>query len=62
MPRIGWELLCQFLEGDPDRPVVLGRVFNPTDPFTEELPVRKMRMTLQSLTSPGPRIRPPGTT
>lgn len=52
MARIGWEVLCQFLEGDPDRPVVLGRVFNPTDPFTEELPVRKMRITLQSLTSP----------
>ncbi|MDI1446890.1 type VI secretion system tip protein TssI/VgrG [Polyangium sp. 6x1] len=52
MPRIGWEVLCQFLEGDPDRPVVLGRVFNAGDPFLEELPRRKMRTSLQSLSSP----------
>jgi type VI secretion system secreted protein VgrG len=52
MPRIGWEVLCQYLEGDPDRPVILGRVFNAADPFTEELPTRKMRITLQSLSSP----------
>ncbi|UQA63167.1 type VI secretion system Vgr family protein [Polyangium aurulentum] len=52
MPRTGWEVLCHFLEGDPDRPVVLGRVFNAADPFMEELPLRKMRISLQSLTSP----------
>ena len=52
MPRIGWEVLCQYLEGDPDRPVVLGRVFNAADPFMEELPIRKTRISLQSLSSP----------
>lgn len=28
MPRLGDEVLVQFLEGDPDRPVVVGRVWN----------------------------------
>lgn len=52
MPRTKWEVLCHFLEGDPDRPVVLGRTFNASDPFMEELPIRKMRISLQSLSSP----------
>lgn len=52
MPRIGWEVLCQYLEGDPDRPVILGRMFNAADPFPEDLPLRKTRIALQSLTSP----------
>jgi type VI secretion system secreted protein VgrG len=52
MPRTGWEVLCQYLEGDPDRPVILGRTFNAADPFPEDLPLRKTRIALQSLTSP----------
>ncbi len=52
IPRVGWEVLCQYLEGDPDRPVILGRVFNAADPFSEDLPLRKTRISLQSLTSP----------
>lgn len=50
--RIGWELLCHFMEGDPDRPVVVGRVFNPEDPFPETLPLHKTKTALRSLTSP----------
>jgi type VI secretion system secreted protein VgrG len=52
MPRIGWEVLVHFLEGDPDRPVVLGRVYNATDEFPEVLPVRKTRSALKSHSSP----------
>jgi len=52
MPRTKWEVACHFLEGDPDRPVVIGRTFNAADPFMEELPIRKTRISLQSLSSP----------
>lgn len=49
MPRIGEEVLVQFLEGDPDRPVVIGRVHNAenTPPF--ELPAGANYTGLKSL-------------
>jgi len=53
MPRIGWEVLCHFLEGDPDRPVVLGRVYNGADEMPEKLPLRKTATALRSHSSPG---------
>ena len=51
-PRIGWEVLVHFLEGDPDRPVVLGRVYNAEDPFHVTLPEKKTVTALRSLSSP----------
>ncbi|MBI4201544.1 MAG: type VI secretion system tip protein VgrG [Chloroflexi bacterium] len=31
IPRIGQEVIVDFLEGDPDRPIILGRVYNSSD-------------------------------
>ncbi|MFO0617585.1 MAG: type VI secretion system tip protein TssI/VgrG [Polyangiaceae bacterium] len=52
IPRVGWEMMVQHLEGDPDRPVILGRVYTPADDFYAKLPDNKMYSRLGSLTSP----------
>jgi type VI secretion system secreted protein VgrG len=41
MPRIGQEVLVEFLGGDPDRPVVIGRVFTRSNPVPDKLPKYK---------------------
>jgi type VI secretion system secreted protein VgrG len=53
IPRVGWEVLVHFVDGDPDRPVVMGRVYNGADPFPEPLPANKTMTALRSVTSPG---------
>src|SRR6185436_14684284 len=53
MARIGWEVLVHFQEGDPDRPIILGRVYNPLDQFPDVLPLHKTRSSLRSMVSPG---------
>ena len=52
IPRVGWEVLVHHVEGDPDQPIVMGRLFNPRDPFHENLPGFKTRSAIRSLTSP----------
>lgn len=53
IPRVDWELLCGFVDGDPDRPVAIGRLYNARDPFPTELPAGKTKSALRSLSSPG---------
>ncbi len=52
IPRVGWEVLVQHLEGDADRPIILGRTYTPEDDFYSLLPENKMLVTLRSQTSP----------
>jgi type VI secretion system secreted protein VgrG len=52
IPRRDWEMLVHFMEGDPDRPVVLGRVYNAEDRFPVPLPTRKFCTSLKSLSTP----------
>lgn len=53
IPRIGWEVLVEFIDGDPDRPVVLGRVWNPNTPPPHSLPASKTYSVHASVSSPG---------
>lgn len=53
LPRIGQEVLVGFLEGDPDQPVVVGRVFNALNPVPYALPRHQTRSTWKSNSSPG---------
>ncbi len=53
LPRIGQEVVVEFLEGDPDRPLVTGSVYNGSNPPPVSLPSEKTRSTLRSASSPG---------
>jgi type VI secretion system secreted protein VgrG len=48
IPRIGMEVIVDFIEGDPDQPIIRGCVYNPAamPPYT--LPDEKTKMTLKS--------------
>ncbi|MGV3532527.1 MAG: type VI secretion system Vgr family protein, partial [Chthoniobacteraceae bacterium] len=53
IPRIGQEVVVDFLEGDPDSPIIVGRVYNGecTPPF--DLPGKKMVSGVKSNSTPG---------
>ncbi|KFE67595.1 type VI secretion system Vgr family protein [Hyalangium minutum] len=53
LPRIGHEVVVEFLEGDPDRPLVTGSVYNGQNPSPIGLPGDKTRSTLKSSSSLG---------
>jgi type VI secretion system secreted protein VgrG len=53
VPRVGWELLVEYEDGDPDRPIVLGRLWNQSSPPTDPLPGGATNSTLVSYTTPG---------
>jgi type VI secretion system secreted protein VgrG len=53
LPRIGQEVLVAFLDGDPDQPVISGRVHNALQQVPYKLPVYKTRSTWKSDSSLG---------
>ncbi|MBI4700170.1 MAG: type VI secretion system tip protein VgrG, partial [Deltaproteobacteria bacterium] len=53
LPRVGQEVLVQFEGGDPDRPVVVGRLFNATAMAPYELPAHQTKSVWRSASSPG---------
>ncbi|TCO78094.1 type VI secretion system secreted protein VgrG [Plasticicumulans lactativorans] len=48
IPRIGQEVIVEFLEGDPDRPIITGRVYNGTNAVPFALPDNKTQSGLRS--------------
>ncbi len=53
IPRIGQEVLVDFIEGDPDRPVVVGRMYHGVNRPPYPLPANKTRSTIMSQSTPG---------
>ena len=53
LPRIGWEVVVEFLEGNPDRPVVSGRLYNGVFMPPYALPEGKTRTSMQTASTPG---------
>lgn len=52
-PRIGQEVIVEFLEGDPDRPIITGRVYNDSVMPPYALPDKKNVSTLKSNSTKG---------
>jgi type VI secretion system secreted protein VgrG len=52
LPRVGHEVLVDFLDGDPDRPLVVGSVYHGTNVPPYSLPSEKTKSTIKSNTSP----------
>jgi type VI secretion system secreted protein VgrG len=53
IPRIGNEVVVDFLEGDPDQPIVIGSVYNGLNKPPIELPSHATRSTIKTLSSKG---------
>jgi len=53
VPRIGMEVVVSFLEGDPDRPLVTGCVYNSDAMPPYPLPANQTRSTVKSQSSKG---------
>jgi type VI secretion system secreted protein VgrG len=53
IPRIGQEVIVDFLEGDPDQPIITGRVYNGNAMPPYELPAEKTKSTIKTDSSKG---------
>ena len=53
IPRIGQEVIVDFLEGDPDQPIITGRVYNAEAMPPYALPANATQSGLVSRSSPG---------
>ncbi len=51
IPRVGQEVLVSFLEGDPDRPIITGRVYNADQTVPYTLPDYQTRSTFKTRSS-----------
>jgi type VI secretion system secreted protein VgrG len=53
IPRIGQEVIVDFLEGDPDQPLITGRVYNAEQMPPYELPANKTQTGVKTRSSTG---------
>ncbi len=53
IPRIGQEVIVEFLDGDPDRPIITGRVYNADNMPPYTLPDNKTQSGIKSRSTKG---------
>lgn len=51
LPRIGQEVIVSFLEGDPDRPIITGRVYNAEQMPPYDLPANQTQSGIKTRSS-----------
>lgn len=52
LPRVGHEVIVEFIEGNPDRPIVTGQVYHGINRPPYKLPDEKTKSTFKSNSSP----------
>lgn len=52
-PRIGQEVIVDFIQGDPDRPIITGRVYNAEQMPPYDLPDEQTKSTVKTRSSKG---------
>ncbi|MBI5448205.1 MAG: type VI secretion system tip protein VgrG [Gammaproteobacteria bacterium] len=52
LPRVGQEVLVQFVQGDPDRPLIMGSLFNAEQQPPYKLPEHKTRSGIKTRSMP----------
>lgn len=52
IPRVGMEVIVSFVDGDPDRPLVTGCVYNGANPTPGMLPVQATKSIIRTRTVP----------
>jgi type VI secretion system secreted protein VgrG len=53
LPRVGWEVAVMYLDGSPDRPFVMQRLYNGTAPVPYGLPAAGATTAIKTVSSPG---------
>lgn len=53
IPRVGQEVIVDFLNGDPDQPIIMGRTYHESNRTPGSLPATKTQMTIRSKTYKG---------
>ncbi|EJP0506358.1 type VI secretion system tip protein VgrG, partial [Escherichia coli] len=53
IPRVGQEVIVDFLNGDPDQPIIMGRTYHQENRTPGSLPGTKTQMTIRSKTYMG---------
>ncbi|WP_437483323.1 type VI secretion system tip protein TssI/VgrG [Sorangium sp. So ce1014] len=53
LARVGWEMAVVYLDGDPDRPTAVARLYNAEKTSPYSYPAAMTRMALQTPSSPG---------
>lgn len=53
LPRVGHEVIVDFLNGDPDRPIIVGTVYNTDNGVPHALPAHATRSGIRTRSTPG---------